>query len=344
MMWLTWRQFRPQAIAGIAALAVFAITLGVTGPHLAHLYDTSGLPGCRARGDCGPQATSFLESLDASSVYPFVYLFSIVVLLITPAIIGLFWGAPLIASEAEAGTFQLIWSQSITRRRWLAIKLAVVGVASIATVGLLSLMLTWWGAPIVRAADLATGSSSRLSMNQFEALVFASRGITPVGYAAFAFALGVTAGVLIRRSVPAMAVTLAVFAVVQLAMPKWIRPHLIPPVHTVAALNSVPLAGLGVTSNGGLLVNAGSANGDWIVSSNPITAAGRVVTRVPAACHAALATLPQCLARQGVREAVSYQPADRYWDFQWLEFGIFVALALMLAGFCAWWINSRRLS
>ena len=48
-----------------------------------------------------------------------------------------------------------------------------------------------------------------------------------IGYAAFAFALGVTAGLLIRRTLPAMAVPLGVFAVVQIAWPIWVRAHLI---------------------------------------------------------------------------------------------------------------------
>ena len=40
-----------------------------------------------------------------------------------PALIGAFWGAPLITREFEAGTFRLAWNQSVTRARWLAIKL-----------------------------------------------------------------------------------------------------------------------------------------------------------------------------------------------------------------------------
>ena len=65
-------------------------------------------------------------------------------------------------------------------------------------------------------------------MGRFSSLVFATHGITPLGYAAFAFTLGVTAGALIRRTVPAMAVTLAIFAAVQIAMPLWIRPQPFP--------------------------------------------------------------------------------------------------------------------
>jgi len=71
-------------------------------------------------------------------------------------------------------------------------------------------------------------------MSPFSLLAFDAHGITPLGYAAFAFTLGVTSGVLIRRAIPAMAITLAIFAAVQVAMPLWIRPHLFPPDHTTS--------------------------------------------------------------------------------------------------------------
>ena len=67
--------------------------------------------------------------------------------------------------------------------------------------------------------------------------MFAARGVAPLGYAAFAFALGVTAGVLLRRTLPAMAVTLVVFAAVQVLVPVFVRPHVVPPAHFTAPLN-----------------------------------------------------------------------------------------------------------
>ena len=57
-----------------------------------------------------------------------------------------------------------------------------------------------------------------------------------LGYAAFAFALGVTAGVLLRRTLPAMAVTLVVFAAIQLLVPAFIRPSIIAPEQLTAPL------------------------------------------------------------------------------------------------------------
>jgi hypothetical protein len=94
------------------------------------------------------------------------------------------------------------------------------------------------GGRIPSARPSASAAAPLLfSQGRFSSLVFATHGITPLGYAAFAFTLGTaTAGALIRRTVPAMAVTLAIFAAVQVAMPLWVRPHLIPPDRTIATI------------------------------------------------------------------------------------------------------------
>jgi hypothetical protein len=80
-------------------------------------------------------------------------------LLLVPAIIGTFWAAPLLTREFEAGTFQLAWTQSVTRTRWLAAKLGVGALAAMATAGLFSLLLTWWSGPIDTASPFDTGNS-----------------------------------------------------------------------------------------------------------------------------------------------------------------------------------------
>ena len=342
MTWLTWRQFRVQAVTAAAALAAFAILLAVTGPHLAARYAASGIGSCHG-GSCGQLASTFLGKLEEP--YPLLYLLGVAVILLVPAVIGIFWGAPLVAREFEAGTHHLAWTQSVTRTRWLAVKLTVGGLAAMALTEGLSLMQAWWAAPIGRAVGRG-GTGTGIAQGRWAALVFATHGITPLGYAAFAFALGVTAGVFIRRTVPAMAVTLAIFAAVQLAMPLWIRPNLIPPAHTTTAI------GRDITFNndrqGNFTLITGSLPGQpgaWVVSSGAVDAAGNPVGTVPACTQAVQNSEPSaldCLAGHGVRIAASYQPAGRYWPFQWIETAIYLAVALTLAGFCFWRLGRRR--
>ena len=90
MTWLTWRQFRAQAFTAIAALAVFAVLLAATGPHLASLYAASGLTSCQP-SNCADLASSWLSQLNAAHTYPMLYLASVAIILVAPAVIGLFW-------------------------------------------------------------------------------------------------------------------------------------------------------------------------------------------------------------------------------------------------------------
>jgi ABC-type transport system involved in multi-copper enzyme maturation permease subunit len=345
MIWLTWRQFRAQAWAALATLAVLGIAFAITGPHLASLYDSSGIPTCQAHGDCGTLASNFMAELSKADVV--LYFLGVAALYVMPAVIGIFWGAPLVTRELEADTLKLTWNQSVTRTRWIAVKLGLIGLASMAAAGLFSLMMAWWASPINQANGLNASRNGSSSLNRLSPLLFGASGIAPLGYAAFAFILGVTAGVLIRRTLPAMAVTLAVFAAIQVVMPNAVRPHLIAPRHITVALSSAAIDELSVRQNGHItVVGAVNIPGAWILSNQTITAAGRAYTGpAPQSCQTPNFQACQAsLARLHLRHTVTYQPASRYWAFQWYETAIFLAAALVLAGFCVWWIRRRRLS
>jgi ABC-2 family transporter protein len=359
MIRLSLLQFRTQAVIALATIAAYAALLAATGPHLASLYAADGLGSCHG-GSCANLADYFTGSL-IYSPYDVVWLLSQGIILLAPAVIGLFWGAPLVARELETGTAALAWNQSVTRTRWLAVKLAAGALAAMAVTGALCLMQTWWAAPISRA--VAEGASVGVAQSRFAQLNFATHGITPLGYAAFAFALGVTAGALIRRTVPAMAVTLAIFAALQVAMPLWIRPNLAPPDHTVRPVTSLGNALPSQTGPGGTTFTLYALSipgqpGAWLLSSGPVNAAGQATSTTPAACTSVGTTgssagangaasqpgqgppaVLDCLAGHGIREAITYQPASRYWRFQATETAIYLALALALAGYCF-----RRLS
>jgi ABC-2 family transporter protein len=347
MMWLTWRQFRAQALTAAAALAVLAIILVITGLRLAHLYGASGIPACQAHRDCAALVSNFTNEVRANTTDTVLSDLGIGLLLVTPAIIGAFWGAPLITREIETGTFRLAWNQSVTRTRWVAVKLGLIGLASMATAGLLSLMVTWWASPIDHVTGLPAGRNGTPTFDRLAPVLFAARGITPVGYAAFAFALGVTAGVLIRRTVPAMAATLAVFAAVAIVTPQWVRPHLVAPAHVSTALTSASIDGWSSSGNGSQMSVEGAINlpGAWVISKQTLTPAGQVFTGpAPRACMSSSSTVSACdaaLGRLHLRQRVTYQPASRYWAFQWYETAIFLVLALALAGLGAWQVRRR---
>jgi hypothetical protein len=136
----------------------------------------------------------------------------------------MFWGAPLVAREVESGTFRLGWTQSVTRTRWPIVKVTVVALIGMAVARLLGFLLTWWASPLDRAHG-----------NQYA--TFDQRDIVVLGYTAFAVTLGVSAGTVIRRTLPAMATTLIAFIATRLAANFWVRPHLLAPAHPVVALD-----------------------------------------------------------------------------------------------------------
>jgi len=345
MIWLTWRQFRVQALTAAVALAAFAILMAATGPRLASLYATSKIIGCRGFA-CQPAASAFFGKL--AGLDTVVYLLGIALILVAPAIVGIFWGAPLIARELETRTFNLAWTQGVTRTQWLAVKLALTGLAAMAVTEALSLGYAWWASPITKAVGLGfPGGPQLFSQGTFSSVIFASHGITPLGYAAFAFTLATAVGVMTRRTVPAMAITLAIFAAAQLATPLWIRPHLTPPSHTTASIAAADLV------YGSLTADAVPGRPDaWILSSQALNPAGQPVTTIPGACNNAnpsgekggssAITPGQCMQARGYREAITYLPTSRYWPLQWTETGIFLTLALALAWLSFWRLSRRR--
>jgi hypothetical protein len=350
MFWLTWRQFRASAAVMAAALAALTVILVLTGPDLADDY-SSGIAACTSQsGDC----SNFVDQFFRDNRGPGFAVTA--VLLVLPALIGLFWGAPLIARELEAGTHRLVWNQSITRTRWLAVKLGLVGLGAITAAGLGSFAVDWWSDPIDKAS-VAAAQGSRI-----EPLLFSARGIVPIGYAAFAFALGVTVGMLIRRMLPAMAITLAVFVALQIAMPQLVRPHLIPPARSNVEITASNLDDFGLPQDGRIQVRATAADtGAWVLSSHTIDASGHAVDTIPISTSSGPCAPPErppgqtpgkrqvdelspCLAevtRLGYRQQVTYQPSSRFWPLQWYETGIYTALALGLTGFCFWRLRHR---
>ncbi|TDB84426.1 ABC transporter permease [Actinomadura sp. KC216] len=354
MIWLTLRQFRVQAAVVFGGLAVLAAALLITGPGLEDDYN-SGIAACGAAGDC----SRFYRSFFIDHQYYFGGLLAVVVFL--PGIIGVFWGAPLITRELEHGTHRLVWNQSITRTRWLAAKLGLVGLAAVAAAAVSVVAVEWWSDPIDETAVNATTING---IARVTPLVFAARGIAPLGYAAFAFALGVTVGVLVRRTLPAMTITLVVFAAVQILMPLFVRPHLVSPVSRTVEITADNHGDFMLDHASGeprLQVEVDPERGAWTITNNTVDRSGNTVSEIGLPKSAGSPCDPpgpdqqggpptgppqKCfdyIKEQGYRQKVVYHPDSHFWALQRAETGLFAVLALGLTGFCFYWTR-RRLS
>jgi len=332
MIWVTWRQFRTQTWLTVGALAAIGVALLITSRSITDAYNAAGIAACQ--GDCTAAIDSFLRQVRGGASGT-VYDVAMLTVYVLPAVIGVFWGAPLIARELETGTHRLAWNQSVTRTRWLATKLAIIGAAAVATVGLLTWAITSWAQRIDDATgDLITPGN------------YGARGIVPIGYALFAFTLGVTLGMLIRRTVPAMAATLGVTIASVFSMEEWVRAHLVAASQSIQPLDLSTFDALMIDQNSQVTV-LGSENvpGAWILSNQTITPTGKVFSAtadlevcgmdaLPNACEEWLGTL-------GLRQELTYHPADHFWSLQWVEAGIFVGVALLLTAFCFWWTRRR---
>jgi hypothetical protein len=323
MTWVTWRQYRYQGALAAALLAALAVVLLLTGLHAAQVWH-SALAGCAKNGSCASLPGSNL-SLSTTAFVTLVVATSAV-----PLLPGLFWGAPMVASELETGTNQFAWTQSITRRRWLAVRTGWLLLGAAVLAGAVSAVVTWWSGP-----------SNALTADAFQVNHFDVTDIVPVGYAIFAMALGICAGALLRRTLPALAVTLAGFTGLRLLTALWLRLHYMTPVTVYYKLTAAAFTPAG--SYLGISQGWAGPNGQ-----PPVAGPGNYAFNgepVPAVCEKFMLganpnPLP-CLAAHGYRGYVTYQPASRFWAFQGIETGIFVVLAAILLAVTFWVLNRR---
>ena len=299
-------------IAGL----VFAIVIAVlvpTGLHIASVYDDQGMGACLAHptGTCNATIDQFTGRWD--SIVNLVGWFNLV-----PAMIGALLAAPFVL-EFERGTYRLVWTQSITRGRWLTVRLALIGVAALFSALLLTALMTWWRRPL-------DDVGSRMPDG------FDLEGVAPVVYTLFAAALVIAIGVVLRRTAAAIGLAVVAFFVIRLGLGVWGRQHYVAPVHKTWTGGSGPdLRDAWILSQGHGLRTAHGYSNDPAIGEACIKNAS---TRSFEAA---------CLARHHITEYgyAVFQPASRFWLFQGIEASIFGALTLALVGFSVWWIRKR---
>src|SRR5262249_12272538 len=191
MIWVSWRQHRGQAedcLAMPAALAAYAV---IESTSMRTAFSHDGLAGsCLARSQgnaCEAGVSAFMNEFGSAVNVAFWS-----VALIIPGLIGVLVGGSLLARELEYGTWRLAWSQTVPRSRWLAVKLALVTGGLIVLGAAMTAVITWYRVPM----DRLTG---HLIHNSYD-----YEGLVLTAYILCAFGFAVLAGLLIRRSIPAM--------------------------------------------------------------------------------------------------------------------------------------------
>ena len=291
MIWVSWRQHRGQAISCLALLAALAVYAIIESTSMRTAFSNDNLAACLAHSQgtsCPAAVTAFMNEFGSEVNIAFWS-----VALIVPGLIGVLVGAPLIARELEYGTWRLAWSQTIPRARWLAVKLALVTGGLVILGAAMTAVITWYRAPM----DQLTGHLLH-NIYDFEGLVLTA-------YILCAFGFAVLAGLLIRRSIPAMVAAFIPWLAIRLVVEFLLRPHFMNPLTVTQNCGQGGGCGEGI----GFVPQATGRIGDLVLSIN-----GNVVT---------------------------YQPADRFWTFQFIEAGIFVALTAAALGATIWLLHRR---
>jgi hypothetical protein len=320
MAWVTWRQHR-FALAGAGAfLAVVALCMWGIGLQVHHAYAAAA--ACRPVGSiaCGPVVIQF-STMD-------VVLFNGYPLQAVPALIGAFVGAPVLARELETGTFQYAWTQGFGRWRWTLAKLVTLAVAVAAGAGALTVLLSWYYQPYLATRDQA------LHLNEVSPLAnpFVLHGVAFAAWTLGAFAIGALAGLLIGRVVPAIAATLGAYIVLAVAAGLYLREHYLTPL---------------VTSNPSVRASAWILGRQWTKDGQPVSASviARIAQGAPLQRIVNGEVLPVgYLMQHGYTQWTTYQPASRFWPFQWIEGGWLFALSVLLIGVTVWLVHHRRVA
>jgi hypothetical protein len=236
VIWVGWRQQRLETLLSVAALALLAAAAIPIGIRMASVYSHDDLSACAGKplpgSSCGVNVPSFLLRFTSVNI-----LFSWSTLL--PPLAALLLAAPFVL-DLDTGTYRLLWTQSITRRRWIVTKLGMSIAAAVVIALLLSTLATWSRGPL----DHLNG---RLSASTYDA-----EGIVPVAYALFVFGVAVTLGALWRRTVPALLSAMVVYILLRAFVDSWLREHL---VNATTATWAISGAGGGPNLNTSLVVS-----------------------------------------------------------------------------------------
>lgn len=317
MIWLTWRQHRRQALfalAGLIALAAFVVPSGL---GMRSAFNDLGLPACVDAMGTGQFVPASFSQACSEAIRSFTGQYSTVsvisvLLMFLPLLVGIFWGAPLVAREMEHGTHRLVWTQGASRRQWAAAKFGFVGLGSLVVALVYGFGVSWWMAPL-----------NTVGVSRFDVFRFDTGGFVPVGYTIFAVALGIAAGTVWRKVMPAMATVLVVFIPVRALVAGVARPRFAAPLELAVPVEQPN-------------PNLNSIHNDWIRSMSIKGADGQVLLdNASTACNP---DATDCGGMTGALNSTVFQPGDRYWWFQGIETGVYIALAGLLV-----WLALRRI-
>ena len=261
-------------------------------------------------------------------------------LFIVPMLTGLVIGSSLVAGDLQRRTNRFAWTQSVSRTRWYLTKSALVAAVAVVSSVAVAAVAAWW----VSIVTTETSNASHYWSVQLQSPEWGSRihpalfdvtGYVVVAYALFALALGVTFGAVFRKTFWSVLATIVIFVTVRLVI-IFLRPFYLTPL-------SAPDASF---------QQYGLPTSDWIVGDSLRNLPGghanpHQLQAIANACSEVSSNSPEssyfsCLTVHHAMSYTLYQPLSRFWEFQAIESGIFVAAAIALFGLGLWAVRRWR--
>jgi hypothetical protein len=332
MAGVTWRQHR-IALAGVAVLlGALAVWLSSIGTSLHHAYAAAAACHPASSAACQNLVNAFnvsAENHTMGSKGP-----GGILLQLLPVLIGAFAGAPVLARELETGTFRYAWTQGFGRWRWALAKLLLLAVVLAAMTAAFGALVSWYYQP-----EFATGSQAPgLYQNSPLVTLFSLREVTFPAWTLAAFTISALAGMLIRRVLPAIVSSLAVYAGLAFAAGGFLREHYLAPLLTTSNNFNLPGAGTAWT-----ISQWSTKDGRFAFAGGfpPMNLVSQICSPLSAGKQGAGDPFAQCLAQHGYTQWTSYQPASRFWPFQWIEGGWLLVLSALLIAATVFLVHRR---
>ncbi|MFH9423687.1 ABC transporter permease [Streptomyces sp. NPDC017529] len=307
--WLVWRRHRGTFLVAFAVTALACAAFAYQRPGVmdfltAHPYRT--MASAQRDGDPLMKFQDAFSSMFSSDTS---------LLLSVPIAFGVFLGAPLIAAEQEQGTLRLAATQSVTRGRWIAAKLAVPLAVVFVCTSLMSAAFTWMWEP---AHELAAFG------DWYHGGILETTGPAPVARALLFTVVGIAVGMLLRRVIASMAVALVFGYGFNIVWEAKVLPLLAPLRRIVFPYDEE-----------GMLPGGAVSMDTWLATADGrVFGIGNCTDGDTEACRAQLGI---------VNRAIDYYGYDQMAGIQWLDAGLLVALAAAVTVFIVWWARRRPL-
>ncbi|MER6102830.1 ABC transporter permease subunit [Streptomyces sp. NPDC001832] len=302
LSWLVVRQHRTALLTVLAVMVLGSIWIAYQQGRMSQTLEAAGWP----------EKEPAQPTLDSKALG-----LTLTALSGLPVILAVFLGAPLIAGDQEHGTAQLVTTQSVSRRRWLATKLIWCYAAAVVSGAVLSAFFTWWWKPY----------RSVFPSLWPEGPIFDNTGPVLPALCLFLTAAGVTIGMLLRRVLASMVVTFVFAAIVEVVWGE-MRAYLAP-----SRMLTYPLDGdMPARLNESLELDR------WIGSADGHRYGWGLCAKTTEAASDA------CIKEHGiVNNVVEYLGYDQMPSMQWTGAGILLAATAVLTAFTLWRVSRSPL-